>query len=713
MYRFIFMFALASFFLGQNTMLHAGVRDQVQEIVTEGQGWTSMPFAPEIVPQSIMDLSHTVDAPAGKQGRIIINADGHFATQNNNQRIRFYGNNLCFSANTLASDTCKNLAMTFRQIGYNAVRFHHFDREITDAQSGDSTILVAEKMDRLDQLFYEMKQQGQYVTIDLFVSRVFAKNEIPGFAKLNPTNFKALMMVNEDAFANWAQFATNLLNHVNPYTGMAWKDDPALFALCMTNENNFTQAYKRSIPRVKQLVDDAFEQYLIDKAQSDVQDEDRKAWRTQFDADMQLQTFEKCATVVRDLGCKAFLTDANMLGQYHMTPARQAMDFVDSHSYWDHPQFPSGKWGLPEKYRNLSGFSETFSVPRTIMGARQFGKPYMVTEFNFTFPNRYRAEAGPVMGAYAALQDWDGMFRFAFAHKDYQVHGGQPMHRFNLANDPIMWLSDRIIIDLFRRHRVEAASKRIAYAVTQTDLRNPESDHWKKGQFDAAFTKLGLAVQIGSYDGRNPENTPENIDAIVSSDGSLGVKIDPRLDENSQIIKALGTAKANLRKGQFESENGTVHLRNWQGEMIVQTPNAVCVILKAGAQQQIGNLHLHNEDNLPAVIYVASHDDLPLDQSKRLLVLHLTDVQNTGSVFKTDKRQLLQEIGHLPLLTRDGIATLSFENQQASTLVAHAIDCSGKRITPVPLTCDGNRVSMTLQTDQQDQAILAYEITVP
>ncbi|MFG0247682.1 MAG: hypothetical protein ACF8OB_02255 [Phycisphaeraceae bacterium JB051] len=688
----------------------AGVRDAVSETVEQGKGWTPLNFIPQIHAGSVLDLSHTVDAPAGKQGRIVINEDGHFATQDNKQRIRLYGNNLCFSANILPSDQCKQLARTFRMMGYNTVRFHHFDREITDHESGDSTKLD-QNMDRLDELFYEMKQQGMYITIDLFVSRIFAPNEIPGFEKIDPTSFKALMMVSDAAFENWAKFATNLLNHVNPYTGIAWKDDPALFAICMTNENNATQAYRRSMKPVKDLVDAAFEKYLKNKGKADVAGDDRKAWRTQFDADIQLQTFLKCQKVVRDLGCRAYLTDANMLGQYHVTPTRQAMGVVDNHGYWDHPKFLRGNWWLPEKYRNTTGMSETYPVPRTIMASRIFGKPFMVTEYNFTFPNRYRAEAGPVMGGLAALQDWDAMYRFAYAHRDNAIFGKQPMHRFDTAKDPVMWLSERIIIDCFRRNFVAPAKSKLAYAVTEIDLKNPKSGGWNPGQFHSNFTKLGLAVQIGSYDARDKANTPK-VDAIVSSDGSVGVARQNFLENQADIKKALGDSQIDTRKGNYVSQTGEMTLDNWVGKMSIQTSHLTCAILKPGSKDQFGKITLENKDDLPVVVYLASADDQPLEQSKRILVLHLPDVQNSGSVFKTDKRQVLEQIGYLPLLARDSQVALRFENQNASQFKAYALDCSGKRLSSVELNSDGKQINMQLNTKHGDQAVMVYELSV-
>jgi hypothetical protein len=90
--------------------------------------------------------------------------------------------------------------------------------------------------------------------------------------------------------------------------------------------------------------------------------------------------------------------------------------------------------------------------------------------------------------------------------------------------------------------------------------------------------------------------------------------------------------------------------------------------------------------------------------------LHLADVQNSNSVFATDERQLLEQIGILPLLARDSQVDLSFENQNASQFKAYAIDCGGKRLSSSQLSTEGNRASMQLNSKQGDHAVLAYEL---
>ena len=49
-------------------------------------------------------------------------------------------------------------------------------------------------------------------------------------------------------------------------------------------------------------------------------------------------------------------------------------------------------------------------------GQRVAGKPYTVSEYNHPFPNQYGAEGQPMLRAYGALQDWDGVFEYTYNH---------------------------------------------------------------------------------------------------------------------------------------------------------------------------------------------------------------------------------------------------------------------------------------------------------
>ena len=67
---------------------------------------------------------------------------------------------------------------------------------------------------------------------------------------------------------------------------------------------------------------------------------------------------------------------------------------------------------------------------------RLLDKPFGFSEFNYAAPNAYRTESGPLTGAYAALQGWDAIWRFAFSHDMRNLTQPSPGNYFDVSVDP-------------------------------------------------------------------------------------------------------------------------------------------------------------------------------------------------------------------------------------------------------------------------------------
>ena len=93
------------------------------------------------------------------------------------------------------------------------------------------------------------------------------------------------------------------------------------------------------------------------------------------------------------------------------------LDYIDAHSYWNHPSFPGRPWDSNNWFvRNRALVN---SPPGTLGGLaarRVLGKAYTVSEYNHPAPNSYAAEGFPMLAAFAAFQDWDGLFPFTYSH---------------------------------------------------------------------------------------------------------------------------------------------------------------------------------------------------------------------------------------------------------------------------------------------------------
>ena len=64
------------------------------------------------------------------------------------------------------------------------------------------------------------------------------------------------------------------------------------------------------------------------------------------------------------------------------------------------------------KNEPMAGAPDGGTLPG-LAAQRVAGKPFLCTEYNHPAPNTYSAETFPLLCAFAALQDWDGVFAFS------------------------------------------------------------------------------------------------------------------------------------------------------------------------------------------------------------------------------------------------------------------------------------------------------------
>lgn len=94
---------------------------------------------------------------------------------------------------------------------------------------------------------------------------------------------------------------------------------------------------------------------------------------------------------------------------------QQQFDLVDGHAYWRHPVFPHMAWDPVDwTVQNDSMINTIDNTLHGLSNLRVAGKPYTVSEYQHAMPNAYTAEAPLLVAAYGALQDWDGIYLFAY-----------------------------------------------------------------------------------------------------------------------------------------------------------------------------------------------------------------------------------------------------------------------------------------------------------
>jgi hypothetical protein len=114
-----------------------------------------------------------------------------------------------------------------------------------------------------------------------------------------------------------------------------------------------------------------------------------------------------------------------------------------------------------------------------------------------------------------------------------------------------------------------------------------------------------------------------------------------------------------------------------------------------------------------ATVWVSSVDGQAIPDSRRLLVTHLTDLQNAGNKYADRARTTLTEWGQLPHLMRTGRALLQVRLKNAAAARVWSVSTSGKRLNAVPARAADGALVIELNMDVGGKAQFLYEIEVP
>ena len=115
-----------------------------------------------------------------------------------------------------------------------------------------------------------------------------------------------------------------------------------------------------------------------------------------------------------------------------------------------------------------------------------------------------------------------------------------------------------------------------------------------------------------------------------------------------------------------------------------------------------------------ATVWVSALDRNPIRKSQRLLVTHLTDLQNTNIKYAEPARQTLLAWGQLPHLVRAGKAEVKIRLNSPRKYHVYALSPRGQRMGEMPVTVQGNTLQFTADVagDSSGGARMLYEVAV-
>jgi hypothetical protein len=451
-----------------------------------------------------VDLSflNAPEKPAGKHGFLTAIKDKLLFQDGTTGR--FWGTNLAaYALFGTDRESVRRAARRLSELGFNLVRFHHQDSPwvnpniFGDAASLDTKNLSPPMLEKLDWWIKCLKDEGIYVWLDLDTQRnLKAGDDIDHFAEISkgkPTaDLKGYNYVNTSIQEIMQRFNQAYVNHVNFYTGLAYKDDPAIVTMLLTNENDVTFHFgnallpDKNVPWHNAIYMAQAEAFAArnELPKGDVW----KSWlpgpSKLFLNDLEHQFDDKIIRQLRTLGVKSTIVTTSKFGGTPLSvlPALTTGNLVDVHSYGGADELKKNPMYGP----NLMDW---------IAAAQIVGRPLSVSEWNVeSFPIPDRGIIPLYIASSASLQGWDALMQFAYSQQPLN-NPGRPSN-WDSFNDPAMIATLPAAALLFRRHHVREANTTYVFAPTPDELFNQQISPMNSVALRTAAEKGRLMIAL-------------------------------------------------------------------------------------------------------------------------------------------------------------------------------------------------------------------------
>lgn len=426
---------------------------------------------------SPVDLSflNNNDKPAGKHGFIkrkldnLVFADGTPA--------QFWGANIQAYALFTSSDMdIKQHAKRISQLGFNLIRIHHHDsiwvKPNIFKNPDDNTLELSESsFKKLDWWIKCLKDEGIYIWLDLHVGRNFTKND--GIIEFNDlakgktqAEVKGFNYYNKDIQALMRAFNKAYLSHFNPYTQLAYKEDPAVISLLLTNENDISHHFgnallpNKHVPKHNTLFDRDVRHFSSKHKLAY-----KNTWRTWeagtpkiYLAEAEHQFNQSMLTHLDQLGVKSLVATTNIWGKMSLysLPALTDGSIIDAHAYGSANEIKQN----PRLYPNFLSWAGAAQVT---------GYPLSISEWNIEpFPASDRFTAPLLTASIASLQGWDAIMLYGYSQ--HPLGSNTKGSNYSSYNDPaIMGLMPAAAL-LYRQSHVSIANQHYELKLNSNDF---------------------------------------------------------------------------------------------------------------------------------------------------------------------------------------------------------------------------------------------------
>lgn len=618
------------------------------------------------------------EKPAGKHG--FLKVEGENFVFEDGTKAKFWGTNFNSGLNFPPFDFSEKISKRLAKIGINIVRFHQMDAEWATPnifqfskgeRKGNTLGFDPESMKKLDYLIYCLKNEGIYIYMDMLTYRKFKNDDGVEAAFELGDAARPYCIFDRKLIELQKKFNYDLWNHINPYTGLAYKDDPAIVLTEIINEGDM---FSRSttIPYYRNKLDKMFEEWLraknMNKPDEDIVYPSDNPIVIDFLIEVQENYYKEMISHLRDIGVKIPITGTNWAINAANRKTQLVTDFDDGHTYWY-------GWKWQEKVKEFHNNPMVEAVDTMLPAltfSRHVARPFFISEWDEPWPNEWRAESPIYIAAVGALQNWSGFAIHTYSYSSMkgieitgkevssQAIGSVPYREgvFNTWNDPAKFGLFYHSALLLRRCDVKEANKSYGIKVENMAL--------TPGKIPALSLitekhKAGLILDSNEKDCKDFDNDIVN-NVILPDERVVDIDKGEVLSDTGELYRSW-----DKRIGWVDSER-TKAIYGFVGSV-------PCIDLKDVSFEVKTDF---------ATIAMSSLTDKPIYLSDNILLTTVGRSKNTDMKFN-EEHNIMLEVGRPPILVEVIEAEIRIKTE-IETLKVWAVNAEGFFAGVVPST---------------------------
>lgn len=687
-----------------------------------------------LVAGSALDFSALPGIQALDTSKALLVQNGQWLTADGSEPARLHCASLALSpiagSYPKAGAAAANYAHQLKMHGYNIARFHYVDATLMTRRLQDFDYDPVQK-DNWHSLLAALKKEGIYWLMDAMTSENGAIGNVQPHRWVKMHDLKLRVYYDPVAQQHWRDLVRTLLTEVNPYTGIAPIEDPALVGIITVNEGglNYLATLRGSWPPALQpgfndwlhkhyasrealaaawpdlASDEALDNNTVRMPATLREVSPRMADFQRYLSDLEIKTNDWMTAYLRSLNYAGMISAHDNWLSSQADAVRGHLSWVDLHNYQD----------LSLSYEPGTKIEQSSSINNfgrylTYMAAgRQANKLFSVTEYGQPFWNRYRFESGLLPPTLARFQGWG----FACQHAEGAIDPSyqQPYPRkqalfpYGIGLDPVTRAGETLAALIMARGDVSPSPNLVLYDQTSAHAmsgagvavagKDVTSLAWMTG-LATATAKATIPDQALAF----APNGATNASGLTQLVSTITNSADSRLQRNSTLLRQQGildgSNKTEVDAGVIQGDTGEFVLDQPNGQFHLTTARTEALAANRPVSAVVLSRLTVNQVSAPALVAASALDGQPLASSKRILLILASDAQNTGMQFADAERRELANLGTLPVQILRTRADLSLQVANGKAFHLYSLHLNGSKGDTLPLQASDTALTFTL-----------------